>query len=74
MPKRLLPNSFLDVLGFRLRTFRQQRGFTQKQLASKAAVDETYLQRIETGHQSPSYLLLIRLARALRISVRRFFP
>jgi transcriptional regulator with XRE-family HTH domain len=52
-----------------LRHSREELGFTQRALASKAAVGEKYLSRIERGLATPSVLVALRLAQALGLGL-----
>ncbi|HWU39678.1 MAG TPA: helix-turn-helix transcriptional regulator [Candidatus Acidoferrum sp.] len=54
----------------KLRTWRQERGFTQEELAKKAKVTKRYISQLETGLQeNPPLPVLQRLAKALGVSV-----
>jgi transcriptional regulator with XRE-family HTH domain len=62
----------MDVLSANLRTFRQARGLSLRQLASQANVHHSYLSRIETGRQTVdnvSFGLLKEIARALDVTL-----
>ena len=59
----------LRVIGVRLRTLRQGRGFTQDALAERANVDQAHLARIERGVKGASLRTLSHLADALGVSV-----
>ena len=62
----------MNVLSVNLRTFRQARGLSLRQLASQAKVHHSYLSRIETGQQRAdkiSFGLLKEIARALDVSL-----
>ena len=49
-----------------LKRLREERGWTQAELAKKASVTEAYVSMIEAGkRKSPSLPVLRRLARAL---------
>ena len=50
-----------------LRELRQQRGFTQQQLAAMAEVAEATIQNAERGRTVPRPAILRRLARALQV-------
>ncbi len=55
-------------LGRVLRTLREEKGWTQNELAEKASVDRSYLTQLETGaRQNPSLKVLKRLAKSLRV-------
>ena len=54
--------------GGRLRTLREQRSLTQKELAKKARLSQGYMIRLETGPKAnPSLDVLSRLAKALKV-------
>ncbi len=53
----------------RLKTLRAKRGWTQKQLATRAGISHGYLARLELGMQDPTLTILEKLARALRLTV-----
>lgn len=50
-----------------MRRLRQERGFTQEQLAFEAQIDLTYVGGIERGRRNPSLLVIVRLATALSV-------
>jgi XRE family aerobic/anaerobic benzoate catabolism transcriptional regulator len=56
---------YLDRLGARVRTLRNQRGMTRKALAQHAEVSERYLAQLESGEGNVSIVLLRRIAQAL---------
>ena len=57
-----------------LRHWRDRRGYSVRQLAERAGVGHVTIVRIENGHMSPTVVMLEKLAKALGISVRDFFP
>ena len=57
-----------------LRHWRAKRGYSVRVLAKRAGVGFVTVSRIEMGHVSPTVTILERLAKALDISVREFFP
>ena len=66
MPKR---NSTLIQFGRNVARLRSQAGLSQDKLAEKADLDRTYLSGIERGVRNPGIKIVIRLARALRVTV-----
>ncbi len=57
-------------LGQMLRMLREEKGWTQEELAEKASVERSYLAKLETGvKQNPSLKVLKRLAKSLRVPV-----
>lgn len=66
MPKR---DRILVVFGQNVSRLRNEAGFSQDQLAEKAELDRTYLSGIERGVRNPGVKVVIRIARALKVSV-----
>ena len=66
MPKR---NNILIQFGRNVARLRSEAGLSQDKLAEKADLDRTYLSGIERGVRNPGIKIVIRLARALRVSV-----
>lgn len=60
-------NGFLSLLGQRVRTAREERGLSRKQLAEFADVSERYLAQLELGLGNASVTLLRRLSDALGV-------
>jgi XRE family transcriptional regulator, regulator of sulfur utilization len=60
--------------GQHLRKLRQERGWTQEELADKASMHFTYIGQIERGVRNPSLVNLHKLAKALEISGGKLFP
>src|SRR5208337_1371516 len=61
--------SYLGVLGTRIRSLRSQQGMTRKMLAAQSGVSERFLAELETGSGNASVLLLRHLAHALDVPV-----
>jgi len=57
-----------------LRHWREQRDYSVRELAKRAKVGFVTVSRIENDHMSPTVDMLEKLAKALGISVREFFP
>ena len=57
-----------------LRYWRQKRAYSVRELARRAKVGFVTVSRIENGHISPTVAMLEKLAKALEIGVRDFFP
>ena len=62
-------SEFLAALGKRVRTIRERRATTRKQLARDADVSERYLALLEAGEGNISVLLLRRIAAALDVGL-----
>lgn len=60
---------FARQFGARVKQARIDRGFTQSELASAAAVGANYVPRIERGEMTPSVDSAFRLAQALGVSL-----
>jgi len=58
----------------RLRYWRDRRGYSVRELARRARVTYVTVVRIENGHTSPTVDMLEKLAKALNVNVRDFFP
>jgi transcriptional regulator with XRE-family HTH domain len=65
--------SLLRALGKRIRERRKERRYSQEKLAELASIHENHVRRIEGGTANPSYLVLIRIAKALGVSVADLF-
>jgi transcriptional regulator with XRE-family HTH domain len=63
----------LARFGLRLRALREKAGFSQEDLAERAQVHRTYLSGIERGRRNPSLINLLRIARALNLSISALF-
>jgi len=59
----------IQRFGKQLQRLRTRRGLTQDQLAVTASLSRTFLTRLELGQLDPSLSTLVRLAKALRVSV-----
>jgi transcriptional regulator with XRE-family HTH domain len=57
-----------------LRYWRERRGYSVRELAKLAVVGYVSIVRIENGRMSPTVAMLEKLATALGIEVRDFFP
>jgi transcriptional regulator with XRE-family HTH domain len=60
-------------LGKRVRELRQERGWTQVELADFLGLDRSYLSEIETGKKDPSLRVLKTLADGFRLRLSQFF-
>jgi transcriptional regulator with XRE-family HTH domain len=53
----------------RLKSLRAKRGITQAALAKRAGVTLSYIGRLEIGRHDPQLSTLMKLAKALKVSV-----
>jgi transcriptional regulator with XRE-family HTH domain len=60
-------SSLLRALGKRVRELRKERGYSQEKLAERAGIHENHVRRIEGGTANPSYVVLVKLAKALGV-------
>lgn len=61
-------------MGVLLRYWRERRGLSLHGLAERAGVSYVTIARIEGGRMSPTVATLEKLAKALGITPRDFFP
>ena len=59
--------NFLQALGLRIRTRREELEWTQAQLAEHCALHRTFIGSVERGERNVSILNLRQIASALRI-------
>jgi len=59
----------IQRFGKQLQRLRTRRGLTQEQLAVTAGLSRTFLTRLELGQHDPSLSTLVRMAKALKVSV-----
>jgi transcriptional regulator with XRE-family HTH domain len=59
----------LTSFGRNVARFRNERGLSQDTLAEKADLDRTYVSGIERGVRNPGIKSVLRIARALNISI-----
>ncbi|MFH8627737.1 helix-turn-helix domain-containing protein [Streptomyces vietnamensis] len=63
-----------QALGLRVRDARLYADLTQEQLAERAGIDRSTLQRIERGQNDAKFSHLLRVARALNLPTRDLLP
>jgi putative transcriptional regulator len=59
----------LVLLGKRVKRLREEKGFSQTELANTIGKDQPSIQRIEAGNINPSYIYLQEVAEGLGISM-----
>lgn len=62
-------DAFLLQLGKNIRSLRNERGMTQDELALATGTTRNTIARVERGVQSPSILLLAKMARVFDVRV-----
>ena len=65
---------FRRTFGRAVKAAREERGFTQRELAEAASIADKYLSRIELGLATPSVYVASRLAKALGVSLDALLP
>jgi len=63
-----MPRTLRQIVGERIVLLRRRRGLTQPELAHRAKMGITTLNRIENAHNSPSIEKVVALARELGTS------
>ena len=64
----------LKYVSYAIRTIRKQKNISQMELCLRANMSQGFLTNLETGKKEPSAMTLIRIAEALEVSPREFFP
>lgn len=64
----------LRTLGERIRDARKTHGYSQEKLSELADIHVNHLRRVELGQANPTYLVLLRLATALEMTVQKLLP
>jgi transcriptional regulator with XRE-family HTH domain len=59
----------LRQLAVRIKMLREARGWTQEQLAERAAIQRSYLGDLELGRRNPSVRTLVKVSNAFGIDV-----
>ena len=60
-------------IGLNILHYRKEKGMTQLQLAEKAGISRTYMQKVETARCSYSLDRLIDIATALDVPLKKLF-
>jgi transcriptional regulator with XRE-family HTH domain len=55
------------IVGHVLRTFREQQGLSQEEAAHAAGIHRAQYGRYEAGHNAPTFLTVLRIARRLGV-------
>ena len=65
----ILRKEITMTIGEKIRELREKKHWSQKQLAKKAGVSETYIKRYERGEVCPSNQTMYKLAKALGVDI-----
>ena len=68
-----MPASALELLGRKIREVRLERGLTQERLAELCEMHHNHISSVERGITNPTFMALLRVARALDVSVNDLF-
>jgi transcriptional regulator with XRE-family HTH domain len=55
-------------IGKRIASLREKRGLTQAAFATRSGFDQSYVSKIENGHQDPSFGFIKKAAKTLSVS------
>jgi transcriptional regulator with XRE-family HTH domain len=61
----------LEALAVKIKALRDQRGWTQTDLAKRARVSPGYIARLETNRHDPKLSTLVKIAAAFKVKVGR---
>ncbi len=61
------------IIGDRLRELREQKQFTQGEVAKRTGLLKPYISRVENGHSVPGLETLEKFARALEVPMYQLF-
>ena len=61
----------LEKIGMRIKALREQREWSQEELAARAGISRGYLARLETGRHEPTITMLGKIAKALRVKLTK---
>lgn len=57
----------LRLLGLNIRKWREQKGYTQEELAPMIGITRSYITEVETGKRNISFLNLLKIIEALDV-------
>lgn len=64
----------LQKLGERIRKLREEKNYSQEILGFKADLHRNYISSLELAKKNPTYTTLIKLAKALEVTVADLIP
>lgn len=62
-----------QALGKRIKTLRNELGFSQEELADRAGIDRTYITSVECGKRNISIVNIEKIAMALGVTLPKLF-
>jgi transcriptional regulator with XRE-family HTH domain len=70
--EQIMKNTLIK-LGTSVRKFRLSKGMSQEKLGSISGIDRTYISSLERGKRNPSFLVLLRIVKALEVELSDLF-
>ena len=64
----------LKIVVSKMREIRKLKSVSELELANRANMSQSFLASVESGKKEPSVLTLLRIANALGVNPRIFFP
>jgi len=61
------------TIGLRIKTLREAKSISQKDLAYSSDLDRSYIASVESGKRNISIVNIEKIALALQVSVKEFF-
>lgn len=69
-----MPDDSLDLIGPRLKSWREKRSMTLAELSATTGISSSTLSRLEAGKRAPNLELVVPIARALRLELDDIVP
>ena len=64
----------LKLVVSKIKEIRKQKSVSQLELAIRSNMSQSFLASVESGKKQPSVLTLLRIANALNVNPKSFFP
>ena len=69
-----IDKTHLKDLGMKIREIRMSLKMTQHEFSGKVGVNRNYIGMLERGERNPSYLMLLKIASNLSVSIHDLLP